>query len=202
MVMVALPLPPLPLIVCKELEDEHSFVSSDLKAVSSHDLIAHMLNIACTVASSSINRARMERQACTQEQLFARVDAWQDASSGDVPDEEWCYNTAMEFTRMYIASYLPCPRKEADLRFLPAAEIDRSHRVHQKALEFQQAQDILYGACSTNCTRPLQDMTFAQLVQHSFRRMLEARENAQQANNLQLDLPERRPCTLETISPE
>lgn len=177
MTMVALPLPPLPLMVSQELEGEHSFVDPDHKMASSHDLIAHLMNVACAVASSSVNHSRMKKQTEVVDALFERVDAWQDehdpeGSLSMVPDEAWCSNLIMEFTRLYTACYLStsCP----DLRFAQPSEIDRTHVVHKKALEFQLAQDVLYGP-TIHSSKKLHEMTFSELLQHSIRRMLEAR---------------------------
>lgn len=177
MTMVAMPIPPLPIIVCKELEGESSFVAPDHKVASSHDLIAHMINVTCAVASSSVNDTRMTNQKEIEKQLFARVDEWQDLNDADgaskkVPSASWCYDLLTEFSRMYISSY--ANRSGLDVRFMPASEIDRSHVVHRMALEFHRAQDVLYGRCSWEHV-PLQEMTFSQLVQHSVRRMLESR---------------------------
>lgn len=179
MAITSLPLPPLPLMVCKELDDEHSYVEAEHKLASSHDLIAHLMNVACAVASSSVNNKRMEKQAAVVQSLFARVDSWQDEhDSESVPDEDWCYELVAEFTRQYVGSYLfqsdSNAQRGLDLRFAPADQISKEHVVYRKALEFQKAQDILYGAASTQ-SLDLCDMSFAQLVQHSIRRMLDAR---------------------------
>ena len=174
MVMAALPLPPLPLLVYRELQGELSFVDSDHQVTSSHDLIAHMMNIACAVASSSINNSRMERQSSLMGDLFSTLDDFLDKNAHlQVPDEKWCYEAAMHFTRLYIGTYLV--RQDNDIRFLlDASAINESHRLHKMALEYQKAQDVLYGACMQP-EKKLEDMSYLQLVQHSFRRMAEAR---------------------------
>jgi hypothetical protein len=179
MTMAAMPLPPIPIMVCKELEGESSFVAPDHKVASSHDLVAHFINVACAVASSAVNSKRMSLQSDIERQLFARVDEWQDNHdpSGTyckVPSAEWCYDVVSEFSRIYISSYLNGKSAAVDIRFAPSSEIDKSHVVHRMALEFQRAQDVLYGK-SRWAHVPLQEMSFAELVQHSVRRMLESR---------------------------
>jgi hypothetical protein len=181
MTIAAMPLPPLPVIVCKELEGESSFVAPDHSVASSHDLIAHFMNVTCAVASSCVNSKRMSVQSDIERQLFARVDEWQDVNDpcrGDsfmVPCEEWCYELVAEFSRMYMSSYLVNRTGSLpDIRFSPASDIDRSHIVYRVALEFQRAQDVLYGK-SRWPHAPLMEMSFSQLVQHSVRRMLESR---------------------------
>lgn len=71
---------------------------------------------------------------------------------------------------------MPDPTKEQDIRFLPASEVDRNHVVWRRTLEFQKAQDVLYGPCSFGSTlgsrKALASMEYGELVQHSVRRML------------------------------
>ena len=90
-----------------------------------------------------------------------------------VPPLDLTYAIMCEFTRMYIQSYMPNPAKEQDIRFIPLHEVDRDHVVHRKALEFQRAQDVLYGPCSFgNPPLPLDSMGYSDLLQHSVRRIL------------------------------
>ena len=49
------------------------FVEQDLQCCNSHDLIAHLMNIACTVATERQNKTRAELQAQCQASLFAGV---------------------------------------------------------------------------------------------------------------------------------
>ena len=168
MVMVSFPIPPLPLIVCKEMEDELSFVHADHAVTSSHDLVAHLINVTCVVASSAVNAQRMKRQKEIMDSFFDKIDSHREEVNHS---EEWCYKAATEFTRIYTASYMQ-KSTDVDMRFVPASEIDRNHKVFRKMIEFQKAQDILYGAFSSGVN--LEQMTFGQLVQHSFKRILAA----------------------------
>lgn len=192
MTVAALPFPPLPLMVSKELEGEQSFVAGDGGVASSHDLIAHLMNVACAVASASVNAERMKRQAEIVEKLFERVDAWQDEhdsthSLSIIPDEEWCLKTAMDFTRLYIGCYMPSEstKNALDLRFIPASGVDKKHKVYIMALQYQRAQDVLYGPSTSNKMQ-LGNMTFAQLVQHGFRRMLECRSSSLSLHQMEM----------------
>lgn len=168
MVMVSFPIPPLPLIVCKEMEDELSFVHSDHTVASSHDLVAHLMNVTCVVASSSANAQRMKRQEEIMNCFFDNVDSHKEEVNHS---EEWCYKAAAEFTRLYAASYMQ-KLVPVDMRFVAASDIDRNHKVFHRMIEFQKAQDILYGPIDSG--EKLEEMTFGQLVQHSFRRILAA----------------------------
>jgi hypothetical protein len=77
------------------------------------------------------------------------------------------------FTRNYISSYMPDPTKEQDIRFVPVVDIDRTHPVHLSALDFQKAQDTLYGRCSIDCIRDYDRMSYAELVQLSVARVMD-----------------------------
>ena len=152
-----------------------------MQCCSSHDLIAHLMNIACTVSSEKQNMARAASQTCIHASLFAKIDAWNEENRFStaplcLPPVEWTYNVMSEFTREYIRSYMPDPSKEQDLRFLPFLEIDRTHPVHFKALDFQKGQDVLYGTCRMPGLRGYSVMSYAELVQLSVVRILESSE--------------------------
>jgi hypothetical protein len=72
-------------------------------------------------------------------------------------------------TRKYIQTYMPDSDKQQDIRFLPMEDVDGNHVVRRKALDFQKAQDVIYGACSS---QSLDGMSYEELVQHSARRIL------------------------------
>jgi hypothetical protein len=164
------------------------YVEADLQCCSSHDLIAHLMNIACTVGTDRQNRARAVRQTNLQAQLFSAIDDWHEENNGKVgntadgaapalklPPVEWTYEVMGRFTRLYIQSYMPDPSKDQDVRFVPFLEIDRTHAVHTKALEFQKAQDTIYGKCRLECVRRSYDtMSYAELVQLSVARIMES----------------------------
>jgi hypothetical protein len=139
------------------------------------------MNIACTVSSEKQNMARAASQTCIHASLFAKIDAWNEenrfsTAPSCLPPVEWTYNVMSEFTREYIRSYMPDPSKEQDLRFLPFLEIDRTHPVHFKALDFQKGQDVLYGTCRMPGLRGYSVMSYAELVQLSVVRILESSE--------------------------
>lgn len=185
MILAALPMPPMPILACKELQGEQSFVDSDLKAISSHDLIAHLMNISCTVVCREKNEERKQLQWKIQEDLFRQLDEWQakhDPKGEEqlLPPPEFGYGLLGEITRLYIQSYMPDPTNVQDVRFLPAEDIDKSHVVWKRTLEFQKAQDVLYGPCTygKSSARNLKDMEYRELVQHSVRRMLASSSSA------------------------
>lgn len=188
MVVAALPFPPLPVMASRELEGEAS--CTEQACCSSHDLIAHLMNIACTVATEEQNRRRAEVQAKIHADLFSAIDAWQSQpqdKEGDplfLPPAEWSYRLMCDFSRRYIQSYMPDPEKTQDVRFLPLRDIDRAHMVHRKALEFQKAQDVLYGKCKMltvgrrgkQYVRSYENVSYAELVQMSVARVLDSED--------------------------
>ena len=153
------------------------YVESDLQCCSSHDLLAHLMNIACTVATEGQNRSRAAIQTEIQASLFSSIDAWHEGNAGTaavLPPVEWSYQLMADFTRKYIRSYMPDPSKEQDIRFVPFMDVDRGHVVHASAIDFQKAQDTLYGRCKMDCIRGYDSMSYAELVQLSVARILES----------------------------
>jgi hypothetical protein len=181
MIMATFLMPPLPMLASQETEDELSFVCDNGKIANSHDLIAHLMNVACATCSTSSNINRQKCQLQIVDSLFAKVDAWQ--SNNDpagklclVPSEQWCWETASDFTRMYVASYINHNQKQVDVRILPPREIDNTHPLHKQVIAFQRGQDILYGSSAWQHV-PVESMTLSELVQHSFRRILQTEKN-------------------------
>ncbi len=172
MIVASLPCPPMPIMASKESAEDAGFYES--KCCSSHDLLAHLMNIACTTATDKQNLARAHRQAKIQAELFDKVDAWKaENHQQSLPPAEWSYQVMGEFTRKYVQSYMADPARDQDVRFLPLVDIDRTHAVHVKALEFQRAQDLLYGRCGM-IARDYDRMSYAELVQVSVARILES----------------------------
>lgn len=144
MIVAALPCLPMPMMASSGVGTLKS------TACSSHDLIAHLMNIACTCATEKQNAARALLQSRLQAELFEEVDAWKEkqGNCGTVlPSADWCYQTLGRFTRKYIQSYMPDPEKDQDVRFIPMHDVDRCHAVHASAAQFHKGQDVLYGKC-------------------------------------------------------
>lgn len=177
MVVAALPCPPMPVMASRELEGESSFTDSAGACCSSHDLIAHLMNIACTCATERQNKVRAELQIKLHAELFDEVDEWRRSEPDPkivLPPVDWSYRVLGNFTRRYIQSYMPDPSREQDVRFIPLHEIDRTHFVHARALEYQKAQDTMYGKCRAVWLRGYDVMSYAELVQMSILRIIES----------------------------
>lgn len=192
MALAALPFPPLPVMACREIEGECSFVEAELQSCSSHDLLAHLMNVSCKHGTEHMALDRAAYQAAAQAELFAKVDAWH-ASADEanrakvdakdrvhLPPPQWSYEALCTATRLYVQAYMADPKKPQDVRFLPMTDIDMGHFIRRKAVQFQNAQDILYGPCKylrERCTqRAYERMSYAELVQVSIARILDSRQ--------------------------
>lgn len=171
MIMASLPFPPMPMMASRQMPDESSFVDAEWKCINSHDLIAHLMNVCCCHCKN--NDARKNRQIALQEEMFSRIERDADLSSIDS-----VYELMGEFTRRYIQLYLPDPEKQQDVRFIPWRDVDKDHIVHRKALEFQMAQDVLYGVCTGQPTAAAAAATwcYGDVVMHSARRIVLSKE--------------------------
>lgn len=179
MIVASLPCPPMPVMASREIEDEASFTITQTSCCSSHDLLAHLMNVASTVATDEHNRRRAALQNEAMSELFDTVDAWIGAQTTKtrLPPAQWSYDLFATFTRKYIQSFMPDPTRAQDIRMLPFEDIDRTHRIHAKALQFQKAQDILYGdECKLQFRmRSYETMSYAELVQLSMARIIHAK---------------------------
>ena len=184
MIVAALPVPPMPVMASREVDGD---LFSGSSCCSSHDLLAHLMNIACTCATAQQNAARAELQIKLQADLFEAVDDWHRDEKDDtlvLPPINWTYKALGDFTRKYVQSYMPDPTRDQDVRFLPVHDIDRTHPVHARAIEFQKAQDLLYGKCrlltvarrGERYARSYESMSYAELVQMSIARILDSKE--------------------------
>jgi hypothetical protein len=68
-----------------------------------------------------------------------------------------------------------------DIRFVPFDQIDRTHPVHTMALEFQKAQDTLYGKCrmlmqGEKYMRSYERMAYPELVQMTVARIMDCEQ--------------------------
>ena len=128
MACVALPVPPLPLMVSKTVQDEAGFVMPDAQVCSSHDFLAGLQNAMCTLATKKQNKERQYLQIRLNADLMDRIDAWKEAEntaaaaagaaseeashaqlplpphSRMLPPIEWTYEVVCDFTRRFIAS--------------------------------------------------------------------------------------------------
>ena len=104
MVNLALPAPPLPMIISRPLQDEAGFMMSDTQVCSSHDVIAGLQNAVCTLATKKQNRDREYLQIRLNADLMDKVDEWNAMAMRHpkeplLPPHEWSYNVMCEFTR-------------------------------------------------------------------------------------------------------
>lgn len=134
MIILALPCPPLPMIACRPLDDESSFVSNTYVVSDSHDLIAHLLNVraACSQASINIERELLQRRA--HDALIGRFDEWVEENQS-TPPVEVSYSLFCHFIREYVASFVRSGSLP-DLRMPGVSTIGEGHPVRRSAVGF------------------------------------------------------------------
>jgi len=76
MVLASIPIPPMPAIGSKRLEDEHGTVENHTSAFCSFNMIAHMLNICAKHRNESADIQRKQLQKLADDKLFAQIDAF------------------------------------------------------------------------------------------------------------------------------
>lgn len=141
MILVALPCPPLPVIACRPVDGESSFVAEQYVISDSHDLLAHLLNIraACLQTQVDTERELLQRQAC--DKLVQEFDKWaanKPASAdpyGYLPPVETSYSFFCHFIREYVATFTRC-KGLPDIRMPNVADIGREHSVAKNAIRF------------------------------------------------------------------
>jgi hypothetical protein len=159
----------MPMLVCREVQDEASFVGVENVACNTHDLIAHLMNKAAA-ASNIQHNGRKILQCKASEILYNRFDAWHENNKElKTTPLETSYPFFAEFTRSYIQSYMLDPSKILDIRILPVNEVDNNNDLHLKTRDFARAQNILYGPLVGY--EDVGVMTYAQCVQLSADRL-------------------------------
>jgi hypothetical protein len=168
--LMSLPCPPLPMLVCREIEESDFLYPGDTYC-NSHDLIGYLLNRATCAQTNTeeLHRNRKRFQTGALRTLINRFDHWKTNNSEcDVPPLEISFTFFTEYTRAYIQSYMPYPDKLLDIRFVPPTSIERGELLHTKSVDFAKAQNILYGKIERRCAS---SMTYAEIIQISARRI-------------------------------
>lgn len=138
-VLLLMPVPPMPLMVSRRLEDEHGTTSQDHSFQPSHDLLAHLLNVAASHGKQSHHDARILAQKRAEDELFAAIDALQDAPV----DVEQVWHAFCAYKRAYIASFTL--RDGGDARFGDPGSVPQGCRVWDTAYEHARAHDVFFG---------------------------------------------------------
>ena len=149
-VLMMLPVLPMPMICSKRLDDEHGTASSHCTVQPSHDLIAHLLNIAASHGQQIQHKQRQTRQKIAEDALFRAIDAL------DLPpsrvDQVW--GAFCAYKRAYVESFTGQP--DPDIRFADANTVTCDQRVFHLALDHAKSHDVFFGEdgrlgmCKTN----------------------------------------------------
>jgi hypothetical protein len=103
MILLSMPCPPMPMYVSQEMIDEVSYVKSENVVGNSHDLIAHLLNKATSLGSSTIHPKRKVVQEEVTALLYKRFDDWKaNNESLAIPPLDISYGFFAEFTRSVL----------------------------------------------------------------------------------------------------
>lgn len=170
MVMTAFPCPPLPQIVVQ-------CSTTNLVTASSHDTIAHGLNIACTVYNSAVNNQRRETQHKLQQEYNKSIDIlWEmnrdmlcDPNSDDAKRNictHMLYDVMQKYTRQYIATILPSAGE--DIRFFPYDDIDVGSPIHRQTVDHMMGQMVISGVVGKS-RNELSQMSYRDLLLYFFR---------------------------------
>ena len=191
MAMLTLPVPPLPIMVHKELIDERNAVDGTYHTSSSHDLVAHLLNVHAACNVTNINKRRKLLQIAAHRKLLKRFDDFaqqQCRDSGEnrspaVPPVGTCYEFFCDFTREYVHALTtsdlehdsPANKYPPDLRMIPVHDVDTKHPIYMQTLDFVKAQDVVFGRCTLlpENSVPYDQMSYAELLHISGKRIVE-----------------------------
>lgn len=143
MVLACLPVPPMPMIVSKEVRDKEGGQSIEACATSSHDVIAHLLNLAASKRDEKLNKERAARQVQVHDRLLHEIDTMDEFGLHALDERAW--TSFARFTTMYIACFSSAESPMPDCRFLQPSDVPRGHPVALQAADHARAHDALFG---------------------------------------------------------
>lgn len=143
MVLASLPVPPMPLMVSRRLEDEHGTTMSSDNVASSFDVVAHLLNLAASTGNHSLNQSRAIRQHKVHDALLKEIDSVPDLDCQAGLDAAWV--AFARFTTDYIGCFMAASSARQDTRFCDPAQVPLGCPVHLQAAGHALAHDELFG---------------------------------------------------------
>jgi hypothetical protein len=170
MTLMALPVPPLPMLVTKEMSGECNTTDGEYHICNSHDLLANFMNIKTMVGNKVDDTQRRQLQTLANTRLLAKFDSWKLKNPGPFPPLDITYGYLADFTREYAATYIGNGTDIPDIRLSEVRDIGMDHPIRAAALSFAKAQNKLYGEC---VTKKVHLMAYPELVQLSARRILQ-----------------------------
>ena len=137
MILVALHLPPLPLVVSKV--DPDSMQSSECVVTTSHSIIAECLNAAAMQNDKRANAVRQKRQQANFRRfLHALAERGFEFGAKDL------YELYCTFTRDHVNTFFPENARTEGLRFMPYDYMTKGDGAHKRLCEWVEAQSILF----------------------------------------------------------
>eukprot|EP00961_Rhodomonas_salina_P299814 3939228-Rhodomonas_salina.4 len=175
MVMASLPVPPMPMIVGKEVPDEITVMSGDYTICNSHDLMGMLLLTAMSRDQKKENEIRSNAQKECMQALFDDIKSIGATETTTCEIQERVYDAFCKFTRGNISAL----SSSTDVRFAPLASIQREDRIHIATCHHCAAQDIIYGLlktdseCEQRCAEAFSEHSYVSLMMRQYARMQE-----------------------------
>lgn len=129
-ILSMLPYPPLP-VMGKRFEENR--LGSEM-VISSHDIISHLLEVACVHDKHDDNQKRLQRQRTVMSTLETELKGTKDPRALYAI---YCKNTAAHIACYYPESCAP------ELRFMPLDHCCRGDSVHRLFCDYMAAQSVI-----------------------------------------------------------
>jgi len=187
MYMVALPCPPLPVLVNVEKyegfeEEDKADINEKNEAIcSSHDLLAGLLISAMHRKNKTLNEQRKQKQLKTTENFIAELI---DMNQKKSMDTEKMYEACQRFTYEYLQSFEDAEYPSPSVRFMNMDDVKIGDKVHKACCSWNIAQDMIHaksdeaksGSASKLEVRPksvFEQMSFREMIQAHCHRVIE-----------------------------
>lgn len=169
MYMVALPCPPLPVLVNTERyhgfneEDKEEMNENNEVMCSSHDLLAGLLICAMQRDNKKSNEIRKEKQIKLTQDLISKVISvfkqWNENES-EVDKKAMVnhlFNVFQEFTTQYLYSFDDEQAPSLGIRMMGLHDVVIGDKVHKASCSWNVAQDIINSKQDEALMKPIMD---------------------------------------------
>lgn len=140
MVLVALPYPPLPVRVGKVAANEFKIEGDSV--VSTHDLLAQLINACVAKNDQLFNKEREKKQRMVLQEFLHRLGC----GGFDWTDPKVLFQFYCEFNYKHIATYFQTDKGEKfpEVNFMPFEYMSIGDKHHAKLCEYFKAQGVLF----------------------------------------------------------
>ena len=135
MILCSLPYPPLP-VEARHFEDGNRL--GETAVTTSHDILSHLLEVACVYKDAHADAERKSRQM----EVFRCF--LMDIVQNGMVDTEKLYSIYCKRTAEHIATYYP-QGSAPQIRFMPFAYTCRGDSVHRRICDYMAGPSILLG---------------------------------------------------------